>query len=169
MISEILPKKKRYIATSNIFKADFNSSFNTAVGISGKYNFTVEPSNYQDVIKYKAGSVYLLERVSVGANIPEDVFFDSIETVPSLILKNKIGGEIVFEKPILVNGYKKNEDITTYLTNQKDGDILTCNCTGLLNQVSETVGVPTIKLFVQFSIFSMDQNEFNKIYNRDNI
>ena len=167
MISELLPKKKRYITTSNIF----NANFNTAVGngLYGRYNFLTDINATQDVLKYKAGTVYLLERVSVGGNLPEEIFFDSIESTPILTLKNKIGNEVIFEKPILVSGYKKNEDITTYLVNQKDGDILTCNCSGILKQVTDTVGVPVIRLFVQFSIFALDQNDFNKIYNTDKI
>ena len=158
MITELLPKRKPFFETSSTFNAWYNRY------VIGKFSFD---SATIEIVKYKPNTVYLIERVSVSADVAEADYLNSIVTVPLLILKTKIDNSIIYEKPINVTSYKRNEDISTFVANGKEGDSIVCQASGLLNQVANTVGRNNISLFVQFSIFAMDQNDFNEIYNKD--
>jgi hypothetical protein len=158
MITEILPKRKRFVETSTLF-AMYYSRF-----VLGRFAFQ---QNYTEIIKFKPNTVYLIERVSVSCDIPEETYLNSIDVVPMLVLSTNIDKSIIYEKPINVTSYKRNEDISTFVTNGKEGDSIVCRPDGLLKMVQNTVGLVEIKMFVQFSIFAMDQNDFNSIYNND--
>jgi hypothetical protein len=156
-----IPHQSRLIATGNIFTSTFN---NPAIG---KYDFNVSGNQNQKVCDLLKGSVYLIERISIGANISEEIFTNSINTVPQLTFRRKVLNENVYKLPIPVVGFSDNTQITCWINSKFEGDELYLSCIGLLNQIPATVGKLTITLNIGLQIYAIESTQFQQDFDGD--
>ena len=154
-ISYQIPHQSHYLKTSNTFVANFN------VPLVGQYSFTGNTTNVdQQVMELQQKKIYLIERVNIGGNISEQNYLDSIDTVPTFRLKRLQGKEAVYILPQPVVTYVDNQEITAWITSEKGNDQLLMDFNGVLNQTIALIGVATIKIYVSFAIYIIENQEF---------
>lgn len=149
-----IPHTSRFIETNNTFVANFNNPE------LGKYSFDNAANTEVELLKLNQGSVYLIERMSVGGNITEGQYNDSIDILPTLTMKRSVDGMVVYKKPFPINNYKDDSEVVTYVVSEKEHDTLIADFRGILNQTAVLVGVPSVKIFVNFSIYAIEDNRF---------
>lgn len=157
MITFPVPHTARYFNTNNTFTGTFN------VPTVNKYDFSVAANQKIDCFEFQKNVQYLIERISIGGNIGESDFNDSIDTVPELTFKTKQSGFVVYEKPFYISNYFRNQDISNFVSSDVSNDYLTLSLSGILSQIPATIGKGTIKISVSLSVFAIDNNVFNKI------
>jgi len=167
-----IPHSAKYYSTSNTFTAAFN------VPVLGKYSFSnVAGNELQSVIQMPYNSVLLIERCTIGGNISEGNFLDAINTLPQFTLYRRIDNQIVYPRSQPVNNYVDNKEIVAWVFAEKQQkgfagpvvpDELLITFTGLLDQTAALVGVTTIKIFVNFAIYIIQDTRFYKQF-RDKI
>lgn len=160
MINFPVPHTARYLNSGNVFEGEFN------VPTVGVYDFNVSANVNQKIIDLQKNSVYLLERITVGGNISEEIFLNSIIGIPTIELKTLKTRQTKYEKPISILGFYKNQDVSTFIHTDIANDelVMSLNCS--LNQVVETIGIAKIKIMISFSFFVIDNNEYNTVIRR---
>lgn len=167
---DMLGQYARPILTSNIFQANFN------IPTPGQYDFADTPvaviargANQGQVIEQLfTGSVYLVDRISVGGNIFEGDYLESIATLPLLKLRLSQSGEIAYKKPLPMVNFIDDGDFKTWILTDKGDENLTADLTGVLNQTAAMVGVTFVRLNVSFTIYAVESTIFN-IHFRDTL
>jgi len=157
-----IPHTARFIATSTEFVGTFNAP---TIGVYdfGSAAAPVAANTNIRVMQYKPNTAYLIERLSLGGNIGEETYLDSLQTVPMLSLKRERGkGTSLYERPIPFVQFIDSREVAVWTWSDKSNDWLTLSLTGVLNQVAATVGKTTIRLFVGLSIFAVDSNWYQK-------
>lgn len=155
-----IPHQARFFTTSNRITADFNTVDGVATG-SGQYDFNQAVNQQLKICDLFRNSVYLIERLNVGGTISEEIFLNSIATRPEIILRKKLGNQAVYKQPIPIVNYIDGMEITNFIKSDIAGDELQLNCTGLLNQIAETVGVSEISLELSFNIYAIESSYWN--------
>jgi len=154
MPSYVIPHSARFIPTTNIFTATFNAP------TVGAYNFGIAANANQVVTRLLPGSVYLIDRISIGGDISEGSFLDAIETLPQLTLRKSQTKEIVYEKSLPIVQYIDDQDVIAWVETKKSDEDLTVDLTGLLDQTADLVGEVDIKIFVSYSIYAIESSVF---------
>lgn len=154
MPSYQIPHTARYIPTVSRFGADFN------VPTVGKYNFGVDANKNVLVEKMLPGTVYLIDRISIGGDIGEGVFLDAIDTLPILTLKKSLTKEIVYKKSMPIVQYIDDQDIIAWVKTDKSNENLTLDLTGILNQTTALIGELRVELFVSYSLYAIESSVF---------
>ena len=157
MITFPVPHTARYFNTNNVF----NSTFNTPT--VNKYNFSVAGNQKIKCFEFQKNVQYLIERISIGGNIAESDFNDSISIVPELTFKTEQSGFVVYEKPLYISNYFRNQDISNFVSSDVANDWLTLSMSGVLDQIPSTIGKNIIKISVSLSVFAIDNNDYNRI------
>jgi len=158
-----IPHQARFIPTVTTFKADFN------VPTVGKYNFDVLANQNIEVIPLIGNTVYLIDRLSLSADISELSYQNAVENNPPLItFKRKIQKEIVYQKDYPVLNYIDDQDFTAWIHSEKGGDVLTVSIKGIIAQTNDLIGVDAIRLFLNLSIYAIDSNTFQEYYKKGN-
>jgi hypothetical protein len=152
-----IPHTARFIQTENIFSANFN------VPTLNKYDFGIAGNLNQNCFEYQKNTVFLIERISIGGNVSEEIFNDSIHVTPLLTFKNRQSGYVIYQLPFKISSFYRSVDISTFTSSDISNDFVTLTMTGLLNQVPATIGKATIKLVVSLSIFAIDNNVYNQM------
>lgn len=160
MITYKIPHKARF------FPVSFSAKFTLNSPIA---NGTYQGSTQQKILTIQKNSVYLLERMSLSANIPEDVFQQSliITDYPVLFFMKKQESEPLYKYPFRIINYQHERDISTFLTTNRDNEDIICSISGILNQVPDTVGLFKIDINVQLNWFVMDMNSYNKFFREE--
>lgn len=157
-----IPHNARYLQTKNIFTATFNNPE------LGKYDFGVAGNTdvkIQDIFK---GTIYLIERVVVGGNIPEVDYSGAIETFPQIKLRFKKTKTIVYKLPLPIVKYYDNLDVVAWVYTDIGNDELMADFTGLLDQTADLVGITEVKINVSFAMYAIEDTNF-KIRFRDKL
>lgn len=149
-----VPKNARLISTTNIFTATFN---NPTVGV---YDFGIAANKQVILTPLLLNTVYLLGRISMGADVDEGNFLDAINTIPRLTLRKQIGNEIVYQRPLPMVTYVDDQDMIAWVDSKKANDSLNLEVTGVLNQTAALVGVVTIKINVNYIIYAIESTVF---------
>jgi len=147
-VIERISVKALPIETNNRFAATFNAP------TLGQYDFGVAANTRQVVITpLNPNYVYMIDRVSFSASIDEGVYLRSINTLPQfrLFLTQTQWG--VYPRPLPAVNYKDNLEWRFWFWTEKSGENLEVTLTGALNQVAETVGVPTIYANLSFVVY----------------
>lgn len=155
-----IPVKARFIPSSNIFSANF----------TGVYDFSLVAGNVkQTVIALDRNTVYYIDGFSIGGNITREDYLSAISTLPVMVLSRKNDGQQIYAAPIPLVQFYENHPANAFTTSDKSGDELQLSITtGILNQVSNLVGVNPVKLSVSFNIYAMDDREYNAAF-RDSL
>lgn len=157
-ISFQIPQTARFIQTNNKFTAVFNTAW-----APGQYTFDqIESNEEQSVLKLLRGTIYLIERVSVGGDIGEEVYRSSIITSPAMAnLRRERGKQIVYQQPMPLPNYIDDQDITAWVKSDKDTDVLILTLNGTFNQVAAMVGLATFSIFISYSIYAIESTDFS--------
>lgn len=148
-----IPTKARIIPTENTFSASF----------LGTYDFGVAANVRQTVFTLDANSVYFLDNFSVGGNISSEDFLSAISTIPIMTLsrKNDTSGSTIYTRSFPITQFYQNKDCTCFVFSNKGSDELVISLSGVLNQISNLIGVDPVKLTISFSCFAMDDRTYN--------
>ncbi len=154
-----IPHTAHYFTKTHIFTGTFN------VPTIGVYDFgsvasPVAGNVNQSVTELQKNKVYLIDRISIGGNIAESDYLDSINLLPDFRLKYKISGENVYFLPYSVVNYLKDSQVTAWVLSEKGGEELFVNFYGILDQIPATIGKLTIKIHLTFSIFIISSTVF---------
>jgi hypothetical protein len=153
-----LPVSARPTLTSNIFTADFN------VPTLNKYDFTnVAANQNQTVLTLTGASVYIIERCCFSMTIPEGVFQESIDSAISVprieFTTQKTQQQLFARKQPFIN-YVDNLELLLFIPSDQAGDIIRASFECVLNQVAATVGIKTIKAFLQLNIYEVQNTDW---------
>lgn len=151
-----IPHTARPIMTTNIFTGTFNNP------TPGKYDFGVPANSGILVTEMFTGTVYLIERISVGATIPEGDFLEAIENIPRLKLKRQQTNEIEYKLPLPIVNYIDNKNLVLWSFTEKGRDNLIIDLDGVLNQTAALVGVSQVKINISYTIYAIESTEFYK-------
>lgn len=158
-----IPHKARFIPTVTIFEAQFNNP------TTGKYNFEVSANQNVEVIPLIGNTIYLIDRLSVSADISELHYQNAVELSPPLVsFKRKIQKEIVYQKDYPILNYIDDQDFTAWINSEKGGDVLTVSIKGIIAQTNDLIGVSSIRIFLNMSIYAIDSNRFSEYYKKGN-
>lgn len=160
-ISYWIPHTARPILTTNIFTATFNAP------TPGKYDFGIPANRGLLVTQMFTGTIYLLERISIGATVPEGDFLEAVETIPLLTLKRSQANEIEYKLPLPVVNYVDDSELVMWAFTEKARDDLILDLTGVLIQTAALVGVTSIKLNVSYALYAIESTEFYKHFRGD--
>lgn len=149
-----IPRSALFYPTKTIFTAVFNDP------IPGKYSFNRAENTNVQLIELKKNSVYLIERMSAGGNIPEETYFSAQEINPELILKRSISKERVYPLPIPVLNFVDGAEIVAWVISNKKQDYLTATFTGLLRQTALLNGENSITISINLSIYEISNTDF---------
>lgn len=152
-IIERMSVKALPIETNNRFAAAFN------VPTVGQYDFGVAANTNQVVIgRLNPNFVYLIDRVSFGASIPEGVYLESVTNTatPSARLRFRNTEYGIYPRPLPCINYKDNLEWRFWFWTEKENDALLVSFDGALIQVAATVGIPTI--YANLSLVIYEEN-----------
>jgi len=162
-----LPISARPTLTSNIFTATWNNP------TLNRYDFTNVAGNQdQTVIRMTGASVYVIERVNFSATIPEGVFQESIDSaisVPQLIFKTDKTDSPIFDRPQPFINFVDNLEMLLFVPGDQSDDEIQVTFQCVLNQVPATVGIVTIKAFLQLNVYEVENTDWTRrfFYNPD--
>jgi hypothetical protein len=157
MITHKIPFKSRIIPTENNFTAPF----------TGVYNFGLVAGNSrQTVFNFEPNTVYFLDNFSIAGNISSEDFLSAISTVPTLTLSKTSDrpGSTIYTRSFPISQFFQGKECTCFVESNRGNDSLVVSLDGILAQVPNLVGVSPVKLTVSFSVFAMDEKEYNITY-----
>lgn len=153
-----IPQQSRYISTSTIFTADFN------VPSPGYYDFNVANNQGIKVEPLNMGTVYLIERISIGGTLSEADYLASIIDFPLLSIKRSVSNEIVYKRPFPIVNYADGIEAAAWIHSDKSNDFLSLSFSGILTQLPSMVGLSQVKIQVSLCIYAIDSQYYNASY-----
>lgn len=158
-----IPDKSRLIPTSTTFSSDFSSP------TPGVYDFTNYSVNQNvKIIDMQPNTTYFIDRVSVGGNITEQQFLESVNEFPKLFLKRKIGKKNIYTTPIPITNFIDSGQLSNFFFTDKLGDCLEGTFEGVLNQLASMIGIATVRIQISFQIWAIDSAYYNSAF-RDSL
>lgn len=153
-----IPQQSRYIPTTTVFTTTFN------LITPGRYDFS-EPQNQNvNVLELKPSVVYLIERLSIGANIAETEFLTAIDVFPLLTIKRSVSAEIVYQKPFPIVNFADGIESAAWIHSDKQNDFLTFSMSGRFAQTPAMIGLLNLKIQISASIYAIDSAYYNAAY-----
>lgn len=155
-----IPHKTRFLPAQCVQEMKFDVVSNT-------YEIT---ESIKSLFSIQKNTVYLIERVSFSATVPEDNYlrlldYDSAtgrSLLPMIDLVKKKNGTSIFNDKLALCNFKKESDISSWVFGDDGDDELLVKFSGHLLSSSDTVGYMVIDLFLNFNIFCIDQNSYNE-------
>lgn len=160
-----LPISARPTLTANIFTATWNAP------TVGKYDFTnVAANQNQTVYTLTGSSIYIIERACFGTTLSEANFQESIDStigLPSLIFKTLKTGQQIFPRPLPFVNYLDNLELLLFIPSDQKDDQIVVSFEAVLDQIPDTVGIDTIRAFVQLNIYEVDNTAWVRRFYHD--
>ncbi|MDD5353178.1 MAG: hypothetical protein PHS93_08475 [Candidatus Omnitrophica bacterium] len=151
-----IPPKSRPFQVASIFEATFN------VPTPGFYDFTVPANRALQLFPLNPGAAYLIERISIGGNITEEQFLESMDIFPTLQLSysrrtasGQFLGETVFSRPLQVVNYTDNTEICAWVHTERGRDSIVATFEGRLRQLPSMIGIAAARIQTTFSIYEV--------------
>ena len=119
------------------------------------------------VMQLNRGNLYFLERINIGGSLSEDDYLLSIETIPALTLRRALDAQAVFPYSLPIVNFIDNQECNAWIFTERDNDALYAYISGILSQISATVGMKAIRLYVQFNIYEISDNAFIADFKKD--
>ena len=150
-----IPPDSRLIPTSTRFSAQFN------VPTVGLYDFTNTAANQNvTVLNMLPTTVYFIDRISVGGNITEAQFLESINTFCFLYFKKKLNNRNIYQAPIPVMNFIDSGELSNFFFSDKGDDELNLSFEGILNQLPSMIGISPVSIQISLNIWAIDANYF---------
>lgn len=151
-----IPHKSRYIQTSNIFSTTFGAI------TPGVYDFSNDlTSRNVQCLHLATGSIFLIDRISAGGNIGEELFLEAIDsTFPLLTVRRSLANLAEYQLPIPIVQYFDNTDASAWIHTDKKDDWMTLTLSGVFRQLPAMVGLTELKIQISFSIYQITDAAF---------
>lgn len=150
VIQRITPEGTPF-ETVNTFQATFN-----AAG-TGVYDFAFDQAQQgQVVLSLNRNYVYLIDRVTFAATTDQGIYLSAINTNPEFRLRYSHDNLIAFPNPIRAITYHDAMEFSFWLWTDRAREDLTCDMSGVLNQVAALIGVPQV--FASLSLVVYQEN-----------
>jgi hypothetical protein len=153
-----IPQQSRYIPTTTVFSATFNAI------TPGRYDFSGVANQNINVVDLKPSVVYLIERLSIGANVAESEFLTAIANFPVLTIKRSVSAEIVYQRPFPIVNFADGIECAAWIHSDKQNDFLTFSFNGLFSQTPAMIGLTDLKVQISASIYAIDSAYYNASY-----
>lgn len=121
------------------------------------------------IIPLLKNNIYLIERINLGATMPEEEFLSAINTLPQVVFKFKQDSQIVYPLPLPLVNYIDNQEANAFLWSEREGDALYFEPSGLLNAIPFLVGVESVDLNLQLIIYEINDNDFSQRFKESNV
>lgn len=144
-----LPPGSQFYQPLVRFAATFNAP------LVGGYDWGVAANVDVPFQLIRKNQLYLIERYSFSATIPEGEFFGAVQTVPTLSVRiEEETNRQIYPTPIPLLNYVDGLETLIYAYGNQDQQ-LTGTFAGQLSQTPALVGVGTITAQVQFNIYEV--------------
>jgi len=147
MLIQRISKSGLPVETSNIFTGTFNAP---TIGV---YDFGVAGNTDQLVLNLNPNYFYMIDQLSLSATVDEGVYLRSLNVNPFARLRLRSQPTFLYPFPIPAINYKDGINFNYFFNTMQSNDALLMTLDGVLNQVAETVGVPTISILISFVIY----------------
>lgn len=118
-----------------------------------------------------ASHVYLVERVSFFANVPESAWLESMLTptdFPRVALQfNRIGGASIYAEPFRCVNYVDNSEQLIYFRALQTGDILAATMYGTIAQTPAMVGMLAVLAQINFTVYEITDTKWIRLFEND--
>ena len=163
MITKTIPQDSRFIQTANSFTALFN------VPTLGQYNFEngAVNNNITVLSNIQKNHVYMIEKYSFSAAIPEGVFLEATRSICSFQLLRAIDSQVIYQAPIPLINYADGVSCIGYFFSTQDNDRLIASFRGILNQPAPLVGVPSVIAQVTLNIYEISDTEWIQAFKQN--
>ena len=150
-----IPTEAKFIPTSTRFNGVFNAP------TPGVYDFTNNAANQNvSVLGLETNTVYMIDRINVGANISEEQFLGSINSFPFLYLRKKQKNKNLYKFPVPIGNLIDNGEMTNFFYTDNKDDELIMTFEGVLNQLASMVGITTVTIQISLNIYMIDSAYF---------
>lgn len=145
-----------------IYDVQFVGNF--ASPTPGQYNFLSPANQGKEICNLQQNSIYLLERLSISASLPEEVFLDSIVEDPLKFTFQERQSKSfnILPEPISISKYRNDTEFVIWLYTDKSDNGLLGSMSGSLFQVAETVGVLNIKINISLTLYRINDTNWVK-------
>jgi hypothetical protein len=152
MITNVLPKRIRYVPAAAIFSAPLG------VPNAGIFDFNSQRQTFIPTLS--PNTVYLIDSFSVSGNVPEADFLSSFLTVPVLTLLNSANNTTLFDSPIQINAFSTDRQICHFFKTGQNNSGIAATLSGQLSLISNFIGIGTVSLSLNLSVHAIDSTEF---------
>jgi len=166
MITIEVPVTARGQFTGNIFSAVFNAN----VLFPNRYHF--DGLQKSTIVPLLPRTVYVLDKIFFSANMPEGVYQEAIDDsigLPQLILTSKSTEQGVLVRPYNFINYVDNQDNILFFRSDQMEDELLGSFKGLFSQPAEIVGLSTMKIFLQLTIFEVSTTSWVEFFEQSGV
>lgn len=151
-----IPDKAALLPVSAVFTAAFN------VPTPGFYDFTNTAANQNVlVIPLRQNVIYFIDTYSVGANITEEQFLESITTFPLLKLFRRFQQSNLYKNDLRIINFTDNGELSNFFYSDQANDQLLFTFTGVLRQLASMVGIATVRIQVSMNIYEIEEQYFS--------
>lgn len=113
-----------------------------------------------DLIAIKPNAIYLIDRVSISASIPESDWQASLmSAIPQMQVSTKLHGNI-YPRPYSLGIYKQDASFSGWYKTDSHNDVMQLKASGAINQIANTVGITTINVVIAFDIYEITNTAF---------
>lgn len=156
MIIRNIPEKAKFRPTANVFSAAF----------AGVYDFNIAGNQKQKLFDLVPNTVYLLNEFSFAGNIGAEEYLSSLDllNLPYISISKKHDQQKVYDTPIFLPSFLETREAAAFLKSNQQNDEAQISIAGILKQISTTVGLSPMILTVSFSVYYMDENEYNRAF-----
>lgn len=159
----VIPNQARFISTVSVFVGTFN------VPVLGAYGFSIPANAGVLVLPLQPNTQYLLERVTIGADISELDYsaaldLSAVDRLPRLRLIRRSDGSGVYESSIPVPAFVRQNENSVWVKSDSDNDALLATFTGQLSQTAALVGVPAVRVTVSYSVYAIESTIYNRAF-----
>jgi hypothetical protein len=131
----------------------FSATFNAPT--LNRYDFNTAANTGVPFQAMRKSFLYLIERYSFSGTIPEGVFFEAVDVVPTLEVRiPRETNRMIHPNPIPLINYVDGLETLIYAYGNQEQD-LTGTFRGVLFQPGAIAGVPEIDVQVQFNIYEV--------------
>jgi hypothetical protein len=159
MLTHQLPRRIRYIPASGLFTAAFGVPSIGSFDFNGQYIVLVQT--------LLPNTVYLIDSFSLSGNVAGEDFLNSILSVPSLSLMKTLEKEAIFDRPIQIHNFFTDRQIARFFKTGQNKTGLAATLTGNLDMIPAFVGVASISLSINFSLYAVDESDFEKKFTKN--
>jgi len=138
----------------------------------GQYNWENAGNTRVNIMTNLAqGHVYLVERVSFFANVPESDWLESMLTpndFPRVSLQfDRIGGASIYAEPFRCVNYIDNNEQLLYFKSLQKEDVLCASMFGAVIQTPGMVGMLNLISQINFTVYEITDTKWIELFERD--
>lgn len=151
-----IPNGARVRPATIIFEAQFG------IPTPARYDFTIPANAGRALMRIEPGTTYLIDRMSIGGNVTEEQYLESIDIFPSLRVDYFQGAARIYTDNIPVVNYTDNSEVSAWAKSCRGTDQINLTMTGALNQLPSMVGIASVRIQVSFVVYAIPIQGFER-------